>query len=94
MMVSCTEKRRARRAVAAAISTASALGLAVDDAVVLSDSNRLVVRLTPCDVVARVTPITHFASAEREVELVRRLARDGQPGGHARASGRATRLRA
>ena len=44
----------ARRAVAAAMATASALDLAVDDAVVLSDSNRLVVRLTPCDVVARV----------------------------------------
>ena len=78
----------------AAISTASALGLEVDDAVVLSDSNRLVVRLTPCDVVARVTPITHFASAEREVELVHRLDGDGQPSGHARGSCRATRLRA
>lgn len=61
------------------MSTASALDLAVDDAVVLSDSNRLVVRLTPCDVVARVTPMTHFASAEREVELVRRLAQTDSP---------------
>jgi hypothetical protein len=73
----------ARRAVAAARSTASALGLAVDDAVVLNDSNRLVVRLTPCDVVARVTPRTHHAghhaSAGREVELVRRLAPTGSP---------------
>lgn len=62
------------RAVAAAMSTASALGLAVDDAIVLSDSNRLVVRLTPCDAIARVTPMAHFASPEREVEIVRRLA--------------------
>lgn len=69
----------ARLAVAAATSTASALGLAVDDAVVLSNSNRLVVRLRPCDVVARVTPIAHFASAEREVELVRRLAQTDSP---------------
>ena len=61
------------------MSTASALGLEVDDAVVLSDSNRLVVRLTPCDVVARVTPMTHFASAEREVELVHRLTGTGSP---------------
>ncbi len=68
-----------RRAVAAAMSTASALGLAADDALVLSDSNRLVVRLAPCDVVARVTPMTHFASAEREVELVRRLAQTDSP---------------
>jgi hypothetical protein len=38
----------AQRAVAAAMATASALDLAVDGAVVLNDSNRLVVRLTPC----------------------------------------------
>jgi hypothetical protein len=69
----------ARHAVAAALSTASALDLAVDDAVVLSDSNRLVVRLMPCNMVARVTPMTHHASAEREVELVRRLAQTDSP---------------
>jgi hypothetical protein len=74
----------ARRAVAAAMSTASALDLAVDDAVVLNDSNRLVVRLTPCDIVARVTPTrhhlrVHHASAEREVELVHRLAQTDSP---------------
>jgi Ser/Thr protein kinase RdoA (MazF antagonist) len=71
------------RAVAAAMSTASAVGLAVDNAVVLNDSNRLVVRLTPCDIVARVTPVTHHAghhmSAEREVELVQWLAQTGSP---------------
>jgi hypothetical protein len=69
----------ARRAVAAAMSTASAFDLAVDDAVVLSDSNRLVVRLMPCDIVARVTPVAWFGSAEREVELVRRLAETDSP---------------
>lgn len=69
----------ARRAVAAAMATASALGLEVDDAVVLNDSNRLVVRLTPCDTVVRVTPMPHHASAEREVELVRRLAPTDSP---------------
>jgi aminoglycoside phosphotransferase (APT) family kinase protein len=72
-----------RRAVAAAMSTASAVGLAVDNAVVLNDSNRLVVRLTPCDIVARVTPAAHHAghhmSAEREVELVMWLAQTGSP---------------
>src|SRR5689334_3255983 len=41
----------ARLAAAAAQSTVSALGLPVDDAVPLSNSNRLVVRLMPCDVV-------------------------------------------
>ena len=69
----------ARRAVAAAMSIISGLDLAVDDAVVLHDSNRLVVRLMPCDIVARITPMTHFASAEREVELVGRLAETDSP---------------
>ena len=73
------EEADGRRAVVAAMSTASALGLEVDDTVVLSDSNRLVVRLTPCDVVARVTPMAHFGSAEREVELVKRLAPTDSP---------------
>ena len=73
------QEAEARRAVIAAMSTASELDLAVDDAVVLNDSNRLVVRLTPCDVVARVTPMTHFASAEREVELASRLAENDSP---------------
>ena len=45
-----------RRAVAAARSIASALGLTVDDATVLHDSNKLALRLLPCDVVARVAP--------------------------------------
>jgi hypothetical protein len=68
------EASEARRALAAAMSTASELDVAVDDAIVLSDSNRIVIRLTPYDAVARATPMTHFASAEQEVELVRRLA--------------------
>jgi aminoglycoside phosphotransferase (APT) family kinase protein len=65
------------------MSTASALDLAVDDAVVLNDSNRLVLRLTPADTVARVTPVTHHVghqvSPEREVEVVRRLAQTDSP---------------
>lgn len=65
----------ARGAVTAAISAASALGLAVDDSVVLNNSNRIVVRLLPCDTVARVSPIGWF-SARREVEVARRLAAD------------------
>jgi aminoglycoside phosphotransferase (APT) family kinase protein len=73
------EAAEVRRAVDAATSTASDLGLAVDDATVLSDSNRLVIRLTPCDIVARVTPMTHFASVEQEVELVKRLAQEDSP---------------
>ena len=61
------------RAVAAAVSTASTLGLVVDDALVLHDSNRLALRLLPCDTVARVSRAKRQV-AEFEVELAQRLA--------------------
>lgn len=67
------------RAVAAARSSASALDLRVDDAVVLQDSNRLAVRLLPCDVLARVAYVARRAGAEFEVEVARRLAETGSP---------------
>src|SRR6185503_15303741 len=69
------EASDAQRAVTAAMAVAAELGLAVDDAVVLNDSNRLVVRLLPCDVVARVSLLGWF-SAAREVELARLLAEE------------------
>lgn len=50
-----------RGALAAAMSTASALDLAATDAIVLKNSNTLAVRLVPCEVFARV------AHAGREV---------------------------
>lgn len=68
-----------RSAVAAAMSSASALGLRADDAVVLHNSNRLTLRLMPCDVVARIAPMAYRASAEFEVEVARRLAEVGSP---------------
>jgi phosphotransferase family enzyme len=67
-----------QRAVAAAISTASALGLTVDDAIVLHDSNKLAVRLLPCDVLARVAPVAHQV-AQFEVDLAQRLSETGSP---------------
>jgi Ser/Thr protein kinase RdoA (MazF antagonist) len=67
------------RAVAAAMSSASALNLTVDDAIVLQDSNRLVLRLLPCDVVARVANVAHQAGAAFEVELAQRLAKTESP---------------
>ncbi|MFE7274715.1 phosphotransferase enzyme family protein [Streptomyces sp. NPDC057623] len=66
------------RVVAAAMSTAGSLGLAVDDAVVLHDSNKLTLRLLPCDVVARVAPVADQV-AQFEVELAQRLAESGCP---------------
>jgi hypothetical protein len=66
------------RAVTAALSTASALGLRADDATILHASNRLALRLSPADVVARVARPTHEAAA-LEVELATRLAATGSP---------------
>ncbi len=67
------------RAVAAGVSTASALDLRVDDAVVLHDSNRLAVRLLPCDVLARIAHVAHQAGTEFEVEVARLLAESDSP---------------
>ena len=61
-----------RRAVTAAISTASRLGLTADHAVILHDSNKLTARLMPCDVVARVAHVGQEI-AQFEVELAGRL---------------------
>jgi Phosphotransferase enzyme family len=66
------------RAVAAAVSTASSVDLTVDDAIVLHDSNRLTLRLLPCDALARVAPVAHQA-AQFEVELAQRLAESESP---------------
>jgi aminoglycoside phosphotransferase (APT) family kinase protein len=66
------------RAVASAMSTASALGLTVDDAVVLQNSNKLAVRLRPCEVFARVAPQGQHV-AQFEIELAQRLAETNCP---------------
>ncbi len=68
----------ASRAVAAAKSIASALGLAVNDAVVLHNSNKLSVHLQPCDVFARVALLAQQV-ANLEVEIAQRLADTGSP---------------
>jgi hypothetical protein len=67
-----------RRAMAAATSAASSLDLTVDDAIVLHDSNKLTLRLLPCDVLARVAPVAHQVS-QFEVDLAQRLAESGCP---------------
>jgi hypothetical protein len=68
----------ASRAMAAAMSIAASLDLTVDDAIVLHDSNKLTLRLLPCDVLARVAPAAHQV-AQFEVELAQRLAESGCP---------------
>ena len=66
------------RAVAAATSTASALGSEGRRGEVLHVSNRLAVRLLPSDVLARVALPTHEAAAF-EVDLAARLAATDSP---------------
>jgi len=61
------------RAMAAAMAIAASLDLAVDDAIVLHDSNKLTLRLLPCDVLARVAPV-ELQVSQFEVELAQRLA--------------------
>ena len=68
------------RAVAAAKAIASGLGLPVDDVIVLNDSNRLALRLLPCDVLARVVDAEHQVAAF-EVGLAERLAETECPVG-------------
>jgi hypothetical protein len=69
-----------QRALAAAKSTAAVLGLTADDAIVLRNSNKLAVRLLPCDVLARVAPAAHQV-AQFEVDLAQALAETGSPVG-------------
>jgi Phosphotransferase enzyme family len=66
------------RATAAAMSTVSSLDLAADDALVLHNSNKLTLRLLPCDVLARVAPVA-LQTAQFELELAQRLAASGCP---------------
>jgi len=68
------------RAIAAATSLAASLDLPATDAIVLHNSNRLALRLTPGDILARVAPEWHEA-AQLEVELAQRLAALGCPVG-------------
>ena len=60
------------------MSIASSLGLTVDDAIVLHDSNKLTLRLLPGDVLARVAPVAEQV-AQFEIDLARRLAESGSP---------------
>jgi hypothetical protein len=64
--------------VAAARSTASALDLTIDEAIVLRNSNKLALHLLPCDVVARVAHVGEEV-AQLEVELAQRLAETDSP---------------
>jgi len=77
-MITWMQSPEIRRALAAAMSSASAVGLPADDAIVLHNSNKLTVRLLPCDVVARVAPLAEQV-AQFEIGIARRLAEAGSP---------------
>lgn len=68
------------RAIDAALSIAVALDLPADDATLLHNSNKLALRLSPCDVLARVAHVGQEV-AQFEVELAQRLAEVGCPTG-------------
>jgi Ser/Thr protein kinase RdoA (MazF antagonist) len=66
------------RAMAAATSLAATLNMPVNEAVVVHNSNKLALRLLPCDVFARVALVGQEVSA-LEVELAQRLAALASP---------------
>ncbi|MFD7062339.1 phosphotransferase [Streptomyces sp. NPDC059906] len=73
------EPSELRRAIEAGRVTAAELGLEVTDVAVVHDSDRVALRLLPCDVLTRVAPVGHLADSEFEVEVARRLAEVGAP---------------
>src|SRR5215469_7925097 len=73
------QRKISRGAIAAAMGAAKVLGLKVDDAIVLHDSNKLTVRLLPCDTLARVADERGRRWAEFEVRLAQRLAETDSP---------------
>src|SRR2546423_1150106 len=62
----------------AAMRVASALGLSVADSKVLNNSNKLALRLCPCDVFARVAFAGHEVF-QAELEIAQRLAETESP---------------
>jgi len=68
----------ARRATDAAVAIATSLHLEVCNAVILSNSNKLTLRLQPCDVVARIA-LKHDTSAQFEIGLAQQLVDAGCP---------------
>ncbi|MFD7732260.1 aminoglycoside phosphotransferase family protein [Kitasatospora phosalacinea] len=67
------------RAIATARATAAELGLAADESVVVHDSDRVVLRLLPCDTLVRVARAADLADSAFEVEVARRVAGAGGP---------------
>ena len=75
------ETSEVSRALTATTSVASEVGLSVGDAIVIQNSNRLAVRLVPCDVLARVAATVgrNQEGAVFELEMARRLEETESP---------------
>lgn len=75
------ETSEVSRALTATTSLASEVGLSVGDAIVIQNSNRLAVRLVPCDVLARVAATVgrNQEGAVFELEMARRLEETESP---------------
>ena len=74
------EASEVSRAVEAALTVATSVGLTAHDAIVLHNSNKLALRLLPGDVLARVAPAAEQV-AQFEVDLAQRLVEAGCPVG-------------
>jgi aminoglycoside phosphotransferase (APT) family kinase protein len=74
------ETAAVRRAIVAAAAVATSLGLPADGASVLHNSNKLALRLTPCDVLARVTQVGDD-DAQLELDRAQRFVAAGCPVG-------------
>lgn len=72
------ETAAAARARIAAIDLARSFGLEADEVIDLHDSNRLTVRLLPCDLVARISPL-ELGGSQIEVDRALRLLAAGAP---------------
>jgi hypothetical protein len=72
------ESATVERAVAAATLLAAEAKLSVDGAVTIHNSNKLAIRILPCDVLARVAVVGHEAAA-LEIEVAQRLADEQSP---------------
>ena len=72
------EPAEVARAIDAAISIAVALDLDAQRATILQNSNKLALRLLPCDAFARVAPVAH-EHAQFEIGIARLLAESQSP---------------
>lgn len=75
------ESYQVQRAVAAARLMASELGYQVNDATVIHNSDRIAVRLVPCDLLVRVAPQAGKDDLQFEAEVAHQLAEANCPVG-------------